>query len=411
MRRSILLSIFLTLIAVNAISKSYVGIDISHHQGRIVWTEVAKENIDFVYIKATEGATYVDPCFHYNMKGATDAGFYVGAYHYFRMTSSAKEQFYNFKKTLDGYTMSLVPMIDVETSDGKPVKELQDSLNVFIKLIKDEYGCPPMIYGTQRSYNTYCAPAYNNYHLYVGRYGPDAPVIKGTGTYSIWQYTENAIVKGIPKPVDMCRFNPKYTLRDIKRTVSGIDLSHHNQVEDWGKISADFVYLKATEGATWTDPKFNTYLKCAKDENLLVGAYHFMTTSSEALEQFESFKKIVPKGTIDLIPMLDIERQNKGHIMTKEQLQKHVREWVSLCEGYYGRKPIIYSSLGFYIKYLKGEFDDCLFWCGDVGASINYVNQIDWAVWQYEIGPVDGVKGEADKNKLHKDFNFNLLKL
>ena len=93
MRRSILLSILLTLITVNAISKSYVGIDISHHQGRIVWTEVAKENIDFVYIKATEGATYVDPCFHYNMKGATDAGFYVGAYHYFRMTSSAKEQF------------------------------------------------------------------------------------------------------------------------------------------------------------------------------------------------------------------------------------------------------------------------------------------------------------------------------
>lgn len=52
----------------------------------------------------------------------------------------------------------------------------------------------------------------------------------------------------------------------------------------------------------------------------------------------------------------------------KEQLQKHVRAWVILCEEHYGCKPIIYSSIGFYLKYLKGKFDDCLFWCGDIGA-------------------------------------------
>ena len=411
MKRSLLLSILLTLFTFNAVSQSYVGIDVSHHQGKILWEEVAKEKINFVYIKATEGATYIDPCFHDNMKGAIESGLQVGAYHYFRMTSSAMEQFYNFKKALEGYTMSLVPMIDVETSDGKPVKELQDSLNVFIKLIKEEYGCPPMIYGTQRSYNTYCAPRYNNYHLYIGRYGTNEPEIKGAGTYTIWQYTESAKIKGISKPVDMCRFNPKYTLQDIKRTISGIDLSHHNQVEDWEKVAVDFVYLKATEGATWTDPKFKTFCEGAKKANIPVGAYHFMTTSSDASDQFEAFKKIVPKGTLDLIPMLDIERQNKGYVMTKEQLQKHVREWVSLCENFYGSKPIIYSSLEFYTKYLKGEFDDCLFWCGDVGASINYVNLIDWAVWQYEVGLVNGIKGEVDKNKLHKNFNYNLLKI
>lgn len=405
------LLILLLLLSCTSGAKSYIGIDVSHHQGRILWDEVPKEDIDFVYIKATEGATYLDPCFHCNMKGATDAGFIVGAYHFFRMTSSASEQFENFKKTLDGYTMSLVPMIDVETSDGKSVGELQDSLNVFIKLMKEEYGCAPMIYGTQRSYNTYCAPGYNKYHLYIGRYGPNEPIIKGTGTYTIWQYTEEAIVRGIPRPVDMCKLNPKYSLQDIKRTISGIDLSHHNQVDDWAKISADFVYLKATEGSTWTDSKFEKYLEGAKKENLPVGAYHFMTTSTPAAAQFEAFMKVVPKGRVDLIPMLDIERQNKGFVMTKEQLQKHVREWVTMCENYYGCKPIIYSSIGFYIKYLKGKFDDCLFWCGDVGASKKYVNLIDWAIWQYEIGNVRGVKGEVDKNKLHPSFNHNLLKI
>ena len=405
------LFILLALISCNTSARSHIGIDVSHHQGKILWEDVDKDEIDFVYIKATEGATYLDPCFHYNMKGASDAGFYVGAYHFFRMTSSASEQFKNFKNATAGYVMSLVPMIDVETSDGKSVSELQDSLNVFIKLIKEEYGCPPMIYGTQRSYNTYCAPRYNNYHLYVGRYGANEPIIKGTGTYTIWQYTENAVLRGIPKPVDMCRFHPKYSLQDIKRPISGIDLSHHNHVEDWTEVSADFVYLKATEGATWIDPKFKTFLEEAKKKNILVGAYHFMTTSTDAAAQFESFRKMVPIGIVDLIPMLDIERQNKGYVMTKEQLQKHVREWVILCEEHYGCKPIIYSSIGFYLKYLKGKFDDCLFWCGDIGASKEYVSLVDWAVWQYEIGPVRGVKGDVDKNKLHPSFNYNLLKI
>ena len=32
------------------------GIDISHYQGNIDWSELSKENISFVFIKATEGA-------------------------------------------------------------------------------------------------------------------------------------------------------------------------------------------------------------------------------------------------------------------------------------------------------------------------------------------------------------------
>ena len=216
--KQLIFIITLTLLSLfSAQSQGLVGIDVSHHQGDINWKEVAREKIGFVYIKATEGATYTDSMFHKNVSGAIDAGMLVGAYHYFRMTSSATEQFKNFKESVGRYKMQLVPMVDVETSDGKPVKQLQDSLDVFIKLLKEEFGCPPMIYGTQRSYNTYCAPKYNNYHLYIGRYGDNPPEIKGTGTYSIWQYTESAYVKGIPKPVDMCRFNPKYSINDIRR--------------------------------------------------------------------------------------------------------------------------------------------------------------------------------------------------
>lgn len=193
-----------------------IGIDVSHHQGIINWEKVGKaDSIKFVYIKATEGKTYFDPQFKRNMIGAKKNGFLVGAYHFFRMTSSAHEQFVNFKNVTNGYEMDLIPMIDIEVCDGKETRELQDSLDVLIGLLKAEYGALPMIYGTQRSYNTYCAPKYNNHHLYIGRYGKNKPQINGKGTYTIWQYTESAIVNGIPKPVDMCRFNPKYSIKDI----------------------------------------------------------------------------------------------------------------------------------------------------------------------------------------------------
>mgnify|MGYP003483205390 FL=1 len=34
----------------------------------------------------------------------------------------------------------------------------------------------------------------------------------------------------------------------------GVDLSHHNTVTNWELVEADFIFLKATEGSTFTDP-------------------------------------------------------------------------------------------------------------------------------------------------------------
>ena len=41
-----------------------------------------------------------------------------------------------------------------------------------------------------------------------------------------------------------------------KRTVDGIDISHHNTVRDWDKVKVGFIYAKATEGKSHRDTKF-----------------------------------------------------------------------------------------------------------------------------------------------------------
>jgi GH25 family lysozyme M1 (1,4-beta-N-acetylmuramidase) len=75
-------------------------------------------------------------------------------------------------------------------------------------------------------------------------------------------------------------FACRFTIGKKDSNTYGVDLSHHNYVEDWDQVTASFVYLKATEGATHQDETFKRFAHNAQKRGILVGAYHFMTTSS-----------------------------------------------------------------------------------------------------------------------------------
>ena len=60
------------------------GIDVSHHQGLIDWSEVAGSGQRFAFAKATEGSTFVDPNYAFNKSEAEMAGILFGAYHFAR---------------------------------------------------------------------------------------------------------------------------------------------------------------------------------------------------------------------------------------------------------------------------------------------------------------------------------------
>ncbi len=189
----------------------YQGIDVSNHQGEISWENVAlNKNIQFVYIKATEGATYKDKRYDENVRGAKANGLLIGSYHYLRNTSLIRKQFVNFKNVAKKESQDLIPMVDVEEEVEK------DSILLFCNLLKEYYGRRPIVYGTNRSYNQYCAPDFNDYYLMIGRYGNKPPVITGKGHYNIWQYSEKGRIEGVPKLVDLDRFHPDFNLSNLK---------------------------------------------------------------------------------------------------------------------------------------------------------------------------------------------------
>lgn len=100
------------------------GIDISHHQDiGLDLAQCRREGIEFVFLKATEGASYVDPEFTANLDEARRAGMLVAAYHYVRSNASTANQVMNVVRTVP----KDVPVIlDVEANSGGvgPVREI-----------------------------------------------------------------------------------------------------------------------------------------------------------------------------------------------------------------------------------------------------------------------------------------------
>lgn len=131
------------------------------------------------------------------------------------MTSSAHEQFRNFKAQMDKVHMDLIPMADAETNDKRPRREVQDSLRMLRDLLENAYGKKPKIYGTRHFYNIFCAPDFNDHPLYIGKYSYSRPVVDGPSHYTIWQFPETGVLKGFKVGVDLGRFRPDNSLEDI----------------------------------------------------------------------------------------------------------------------------------------------------------------------------------------------------
>ncbi|MCQ2424105.1 MAG: glycoside hydrolase family 25 [Clostridia bacterium] len=142
----------------NPPSDSVIGIDVSSYQGDIDWTTLSSQNISFAFIKATEGSSFVDPCFTSNWTNAADTDLRIGAYHFFSFESSGEKQAKFFCSTVTPVDNMLPPVIDVEFyGKFKSVKDIdadavKHELRVFVDLISAEYGMKPIIYVTNKSF-------------------------------------------------------------------------------------------------------------------------------------------------------------------------------------------------------------------------------------------------------------------
>lgn len=196
------------------ISLTFDGIDISHYQHFIHWSEVAANNIQFAYVKATEGEMLRDEYYETNISRAKANDLKVGSYLFFRPSVSAKRQFENFRAIVREENQDLLPMVDVEETDHLPRHMVLNRLKELLDLMNDYYGQKPIIYTMTSFYNTYLQNEFTDYPFMLGGY-TRKPVLLDGKDYVVWQFSAHGKVDGIMGNVDLDVFNEGHSIDEL----------------------------------------------------------------------------------------------------------------------------------------------------------------------------------------------------
>lgn len=170
--------------------------------------------------------------------------------------------------------------------------------------------------------------------------------------------------------------------------ISGVDVSAYQGIINWDMLSRqniDFAFIKATEGSSFQDEKFNYNWENANKTQLKIGAYHFFSYDSSGSAQADNFISIVPNQKGDLPPVVDIEFYgDKGkNPLSREKTNPILDELLSKLELYYQKRPIIYATKKSYDLYIKNKYSDHIIWIRDVIRRPTLSDEREWTFWQY----------------------------
>lgn len=193
-------------------------------------------------------------------------------------------------------------------------------------------------------------------------------------------------------------------LEPNRRKYDGIDVSHHQGKIDWDLVRTDrnikFVYVKATQGTTIKDEYFLRNMKGARRVGLRVGAYHYLSSKTPVRAQFKAFRRALGQVRMDLIPMIDVEREGvRG--WTKQQVQDSLAVFAWLVRKQYGKRALIYSQSSYYNSHLAPRFNDHFLFLGKYSTRHPTIKGSGrHNIWQYsERGRVPGIRGHVDLDR------------
>jgi len=200
--------------------------------------------------------------------------------------------------------------------------------------------------------------------------------------------------------------------------VQGIDVSHHQQKIDWSRLdrkAVQFAFIKATEGGNHKDSLFQWNWREAIRNNIPVAAYHFFTFCKDGEEQARNYIHYVPRDSIDLPPVIDLEYGgNCQEANRKEDLILEITNYLAIIEDHYKRKAIIYTTNEFYRNYLISQFPENPVWIRDILSKPDLPDGRSWTFWQYtNRGRLEGINTVVDLNAYNgsrQEFERLLIK-
>lgn len=194
------------------------GIDVSHWQGTIRWTDVAADGVGFAIAKATEGRIYQDDQYARNKEKAQGLGLPFTAYHFASPDTTANDAVLeadNFVDTAGLGPGNLRPVLDLEKSGGLGIRKLRKWVKAWLAEVEGRVGAKPIIYTSPSFWHDKMGNsrwfANNGYALWIAHWRvatPRVPASNWSGRgWTIWQYDNCGSVAGIDGCVDLDRLN------------------------------------------------------------------------------------------------------------------------------------------------------------------------------------------------------------
>ncbi|TCP26601.1 lysozyme [Scopulibacillus darangshiensis] len=201
------------------------GIDVSHWQGEISWEQVRKDGVAYVFIKATEGKTFVDPMLAKHSNGAEEAGLLLGYYHFARFSNKreAVAEARHFTKAINGLKAHLPLVLDLETGNGVAKEDLSKAALTFLDTVKSEAKHDVMLYTFTNFARRHLTSLLKYVPLWIAHYGVTQPKNNGIwNKWSVFQYTSEGQINGIKGHVDINLMEPSLMERCSKaETITG----------------------------------------------------------------------------------------------------------------------------------------------------------------------------------------------
>lgn len=200
--------------------------------------------------------------------------------------------------------------------------------------------------------------------------------------------------------------------------VQGVDVSHWQGSINWTSVrnaGIQFAWIKATEGTSYKDPRFNTNYPAAYHAGVIRGAYHFATPNTSAgstqANFFASNGGAWSRDNRTLPGVLDIEHNPYGS-MCYGKSTTSMRAWITDFYNTYkartGRDVVIYTTASWWNTCTgswTGMYSKSPLWVAHWTSSETPTiprGFPTWTVWQYtSTGRVSGISGNVDRNKFN----------
>ncbi|MGN0234599.1 MAG: glycoside hydrolase family 25 protein [Bacteroidaceae bacterium] len=192
-------------------------------------------------------------------------------------------------------------------------------------------------------------------------------------------------------------------------SLTGIDVSHYQGNINWADVAADpcvrFVYIKATEGSSLRDSYLQRNLQGARSVGLPVGVYHFYSPIAPVKEQLSNFLSTAKIHHQDLIPIVDVEKRGRQSL---EVFHRRLHDFLMQVERAYGVKPIIYTYMNFYNRYMVGRYAQYKFMIASYSEDVpELMDDAQMILWQFTAeGDVEGIRTHVDRSRFMDHYSL-----